>query len=504
MRPGRQGTETETLEADKWGSPARLLPSRIGCFRGGECRLPDPHFSVFEVLVKTRVPVALDIENGPVHISWVIPDERPLTDSERRPTVPSAVGRLSEPAPRSTSWLKRSVIYHVLIDRFYASQGELRRTARRHENEPVFCGGDLLGIAEKLPYLQELGITALWVSPFTQNAANPQAYHGYHTTDLFQVDARFGGEAGLAALIGAAKRAGIKLILDFVANHVHCDHPFFRDAITGPNSEYRDWFCWDDQGRHLSFLHFRELPKLNLEHPAARQQVIAAASHWVGQGIDGLRCDHALGPSLGFWSEFRRVLKMRAPNVALFGEVAFLGIRRDHLATMNLPNKEAHFLAQQQHRDVLEATMKEYVGVFDGLLDFQFQHLVKTHLAWSRGKPRSEALQKLLDEHYAQYPDSCSLLSFLDNHDQPRFLFEARQRRDRLIAAARLQFQLPQPPVIYYGTEIGMTQAGAFSGDFGDVKCRRMMRWNQRDGEVWAEYRSLIAEWKRRFARPAV
>jgi glycosidase len=405
-------------------------------------------------------------------------------------------------SPGARDWLKRSVIYHVLIDRFYGSDAGRRAVAKRQEREPVFCGGDLEGLARKLPYLQELGVTALWVSPFTQNAASPRAYHGYHTTDLFKVDSRFGGEEGLAAFLGAAKSAGIKVILDFVANHVHRDHPLFRAALADRRSPYRNWFCWDARGRPLTFLHFGELPKLNLEHPEARRHVIEAAWHWIQRGIAGLRCDHALGPSLGFWREFRGTLRARAPEVALIGEVAFIGLRGDDLRTIQLPNKEAYFLAQQRKIDVLDATMKEYVGVFDGLLDFEFQRLVKTRIAWPRRKARAAEVQGLLDHHYAEYPSGCSLLSFLDNHDQPRFLFEAGNRRDRLLQAARLQFQQAQPPVIYYGTEIGMSQEGPFSGDYSDLKCRRMMRWEEPDGEILAEYRSLIAGWKGRGSGP--
>jgi glycosidase len=184
----------------------------------------------------------------------------------------------------------------------------------------------------------------------------------------------------------------------------------------------------------------------------------------------------------------------------LIGEVAFSGIRRDHLPTLNLPEKERYFLAQERNIDVLDATMKEYVEVFDGLLDFHFQSVLKTQIAWPRGKVRPARARELLDRHYSQYPRECSLLSFLDNHDQPRFLFEAGGRRDRLLTAARLQFEQPQPPVIYYGTEIGMSQNGPFAGHFSDLKCRTMMRWDERDPELLSQYQSLIAQWKRVFA----
>jgi glycosidase len=411
----------------------------------------------------------------------------PLDPSAQRPRPPEA-----------GSWLGKSVIYHVLIDRFSCSQAEREAAARAREHLPVFCGGDLQGLARRIPYLQQLGVTALWVSPFTQGPASPKAYHGYHPTDLRKVESRFGGEEGLAELVSAAKSSGIKVIMDFVANHVHRDHPFFRQALADRKSPYRDWFCWESRERYLSFLHFRELPKLNLEHPEARRYIIDAAWHWLQRGVDGLRCDHALGPSIGFWSEFQAALKARSPDVILIGEVAFAGIRRDHLPTLNLPNKETYFLAQQLNLDVLDAAMKEYVAVFDGLLDFRFQNVVKTQIAWPRAKIRAAHAQGLLDDHYAQFPRACALLSFLDNHDQQRFLFEARGRRERLLAAARLQFAQAQPPVIYYGTEIGMSQDGPFAGDFGDLKCRRMMRWEERDVELLSEYQSLIAQWKRR------
>ena len=158
--------------------------------------------------------------------------------------------------------------------------------------------------------------------------------------------------------------------MDFVPNHVHRDHPWFQEARGNKRSRYRNWFYWRRNGDYLKFLHFPELPKLNLEHPEAREQIILAAQHWLDRGVAGLRLDHAMGPSLGFWREFRRRLKAHSPDAALIGEVAFWGIEPRHLPTLRLPHKRFYLAAQQQGFDTLAPTMAEYAEVFDGVLDF--------------------------------------------------------------------------------------------------------------------------------------
>jgi cyclomaltodextrinase len=401
-----------------------------------------------------------------------------------------------EPKPSyhagAPDWLRRAVIYQVLIDRFARAGGWGRLGERPREEQPVFCGGNLQGVAEKLGYLSDLGINTIWMSPFNLTTA----YHGYHITDFLKVEPRFGGGRALGKLVNASEAHGIRLIMDFVPNHVHETHPFFMEARRNKRSRYRDWFYWRKSGAYRTYLSVRELPKLNLEHPDARAHVIGAANHWLDQGISGLRLDHALGPSMGFWQEFRRAIKSRRPETALIGEVAFWGIERRDLATLQLPGKRFYFAAHELGFDVLDATMREYARVFDGLLDFHFQRVMKRLVANTRERLPQRAIQRMLDEHYASYPDGCCLLSFLDNHDMNRFLFEAGGDRRRLLRAAKIQFAQRSTPVIYYGTEAGMGQSAAISGDHGDLQARRLMRWQAGQGHLWHTYRRLIRKWK--------
>ncbi len=388
-------------------------------------------------------------------------------------------------------WLRAAVIYQIFIDRFYRGQSAGRSRVELDERRPVFCGGNLQGVTEKLDYLGDLGINTIWLSPFNSTPA----YHGYHVTDFFGVEKRFGGRRALEKLVQAARSRRLRLIMDFVPNHIHRDHPWFQSASADKKSRHRPWFYWRKNGGCLNYLDYPELPKLNLDHPDARAETIRAARHWLDCGIDGLRLDHALGPSMGFWREFRRSLKAHHPEVALIGEVAFWGIQPQHLNTLRLPNKRSHLLAQQLGFDVLAPAMREYAGVFDGLLDFHFQKVLEL-VARSQTRIPRAFIQEILDRHYASFPKSCVLLSFLDNHDMDRFLFEAGNNNSRLKQAAEIQFAQPSPPIIYYGTELGLSQAKRISGDYGDLEARRMMPWKTPDRTLFKTYQRLIWNWK--------
>lgn len=388
-------------------------------------------------------------------------------------------------------WLRRAVIYHVFIDRFFRGRILGQHQMPPNEAKPAFCGGNLQGVVEKLDYLLDLGVNTIWLSPFNQTTA----YHGYHVTDFFRVEERFGGRPGFQQLVKAAQSRRIRLIMDFVPNHIHRDHPWFQQARADKKSRYRDWFYWRKTGDCLKYLDVEELPKLNLDHPQARLQIIKAARYWLDEGIDGFRLDHALGPSISFWQEFRHAVKTHKPQAVLIGEVAFWGIQHHHLVTLRLPRKHFHFQAQQLGFDVLQTTMREYADVFDGLLDFYFQKVLKLVAKSKRRIPKA-LIQDMLDQHYASFPKSCCLLSFLDNHDMDRFLFESGNNHIRLRQAAEIQFAQSSPPIIYYGTEAGMSQVNRINGDHGDLEARRMMTWGDGDQLLFKTYQRLIQGWK--------
>jgi glycosidase len=390
-----------------------------------------------------------------------------------------------------TPWLKWAVIYQVFIDRFFRAGGDL---LTNNGTKPVFCGGNLQGVAEKMDYLSELGINTVWLSPFNKTAA----YHGYHITDYFKVEERFGGRKGFRELVRAAGSHRIRLIMDFVPNHVSVEHPIFQKAIRNRRSPFGKWFYWNKDRSYLRYLGVAELAKVNLDSKPARKHFTNAAKHWIDEGIAGFRLDHALGPSLDFWREFTEAVRAYAPGTPLIGEILFAGIQRQHLSTIHLPDKHSYFLAHQLGFDVIDATMREYAFVFDGLLDFSFQRLLVKQLANRKPPTSRKRIQQLLDEHYGGFPEGCALLSFLDNHDMNRFLFEAKGNKSLLRQAAEIQFAQASPPVIYYGTEIGMNQIGPVAGQGGDIRARSAMAWDKPDRNLFKTYQGLIGRWKQR------
>ena len=176
--------------------------------------------------------------------------------------------QLSDSRMNDSPWLKSAVIYHIFIDRFLrggARGSHGRSSPAGSEAEPVFCGGNLQGVAEKMDYLSELGINTVWLSPFNKTTA----YHGYHITDFFKVEERFGGQKGFEKLVKAARSHRIRLIMDFVPNHVSVEHPIFRQAIRNKRSPFRQWFYWTKNVSYARYLGVAELAKVNLDSKPA-------------------------------------------------------------------------------------------------------------------------------------------------------------------------------------------------------------------------------------------
>jgi len=398
--------------------------------------------------------------------------------------VSAMIFDIHEQPEQSPDWWHEAVFYHVLVDRFRRGGGE---PLLGDPTKPVFCGGNLAGVVESLEYLRDLGITALWLSPINGTAA----YHGYHVTDYENVDERFGGMAALEALIQAAK-PDVRIVLDWVPNHVHRTHPFFKQAAASEFSRYRDWFSFDAHGNYLCFLGHTELPKLDLDHPEAREYMITTALSWLELGVDGFRLDHVAGPSLGFWREFRDAVKRHSPSTFLLGEAWLTGVRYRDLKTLRIPRKQWHWLRSQLRILSCAGVMREYAHVLDGLLDFEFQRTAKAHVAHPTEEPSLEKAQARLDAHYSKFPATCALPSFLDNHDMNRFLYEAKGNKERLRLGAELQFRQRHPPIIYYGTEVGLSQSNLIVGPHGDLAARQMMPWKNQDKELLEFFMDLI------------
>ena len=387
-----------------------------------------------------------------------------------------------------TSWFSEAVIYHIFIDRFAGYDPE------RDWKKPVFMGGNLKGIMTKSYYLSELGINTLWISPFFKT----EAYHGYHITDFFKPDPHFATLEDIRNLLETFHHRNIRIILDFVTNHCSVRHPFFQAALNDRRSKYRSWFYfnrWND--KYATFLHFSELPKFNLDNRETSGHIIDAAKYWLSMGFDGFRLDHAVGPSHDFWKCFSSAAKQLNDEAVLIGEAWLEGFGFRHLKTLGIHRKYIRWITGI-HPQVVEL---EYRNVFDGVLDFYFRHRITEFIAWKENhRLYLDRLRNSINHHYAKFPFGFYLPTFIDNHDMNRFLFDAGQNKEKLRAALAFQFSLPQPPIIYYGTETGLSNTKPVHGQvpFSDLQVRQPMPWHKLDNEMIDFVRQQIAGWKNR------
>lgn len=363
---------------------------------------------------------------------------------------------------RVTDWVRQAIIYHVFVDRFHPGAG---RDWLTPDNLSGFFGGTLWGVRDQLDYIADLGADCIWLSP---TFVSP-THHGYDITDYDHVEPRLGGDDALRALVAAAQARGIRVLLDLVCNHLSHEHPYFQDALNNPASPYRDWFFFDDSDiGYKTFFGVASMPEINLDHPAARAWMIDIGRYWLREfNVDGYRLDHANGPGPGFWSDFRAACRAEKPDCFLFGEIV-----------------EAPPL------------QRAYVGRLDGLLDFHMEDALRKTFGW--GTMTEVEFVRFAARHHDYFAADFVMPTFLDNHDMDRFLYVVGNDKDRLRRAAEAQFRQPGPPVIYYGTEVGLGQnAGKYDGQ-GLEESRLPMLWGaDQDTALLAFYRELIAARRR-------
>lgn len=359
------------------------------------------------------------------------------------------------------AWSQRAIIYHIYLDRFYPGDGRAWNPAARLGN---FFGGTLLGVLDQLDYLQDLGANTIWLSPLFASPTD----HGYDATDLFTVEPRLGTNADLQTLLQQAHARDIRVLLDFVPNHWSNQHPTFVEAQRDPASPYRAWYLWrnwpDD---YETFFDVQTMPKLNLRHGSpARAHLLDAARYWLEQGVDGYRLDHADGPAPDFWADFRRACQQTNPDCWLFGEVV-----------KPPPVQRAFF------------------GNLHGQLDFALARALRETFALCRW--RLTQFDAFLAAHEAYFPPAFSRPAFLDNHDMNRFLFLAGDDKNRLKLAALVLFTLSGPPVLYYGTETGLSQEKSIHDGLGFDEARLPMRWGDEQDHALRDYFRTLAHLRR-------
>jgi len=346
------------------------------------------------------------------------------------------------------------VIYLIMPDRFAdgdpsndqppASTGIYDRAQPR-----AYHGGDLRGIREHLPYLHDLGVTAIWLTPIWKSASSD--YHGYHPVDFYATDDRMGSLQEYEDLVAEAHKLGIKVLIDYVVNHTGPEHPWVRQPPS-PSwfhgtpekhlaplynfSTLTDPHATEDEKRNVLEGWFVDrLPDLNTDDPVVAEYLLDNAMWWTESAhLDGLRLDTFPYSSRRFWSGWLQRFNETYPQVNSVGEVS------DNDVTI-----ASFFDGGRTQFDGIDTHVST---IFDYPLYYALHDVILL------GQPVRRLIDVLQRDWLYAHPET--LVTFFGNHDKPRFAGEANSSIEKLKAAFALVLTLRGIPEIYYGDEIGM------------------------------------------------
>jgi len=406
--------------------------------------------------------------------------------SSRPPPAPPPSGPADGEA--ADAWWNGAVFYEVFVRSFKDSDGDGK--------------GDLAGLVEKLDYLNDgdpatdtdLGVDALWLMPVFESPST----HGYDVTDYEAIERDYGTSADMDALLAAAHRRGMKVIVDLVLNHTSDQHPWFVDSASSPTSAHRDWYVWSGtdpgwkqpwdlygssstwhplNGAFYYGVFWSGMPDLSWTTPAVAAELERIAGGWLSRGVDGFRLDAVrylvetgggagqadTAPTLAALRAFYAHARSVRPDAALVGEAwaETPVIARYYGSTAAVPGG-----------DVLPL-----------LFDFPLAGAI---LAGVQGGSAAGIASKLAEVRQT-YPRGAADAPFLTNHDQRRAA-TVLGAPERLRNAAAIYLLLPGAPFIYYGEELGQ-QNGT---DSSDEWKRTPMAW---DGSVGGGFTSGTPWW---------
>jgi len=412
-----------------------------------------------------------------------------------------------KPDRAQPDWIWGGMIYHIFVDRFRndgnikVNPGAVYRAdwggcpyflpdERGIVRNNDFFGGNLYGIIEKLPYLEELGVTCIYLSPIFEADSN----HKYDTGNFMKVDEFFGGDEALEELCKKAGEKGMKVILDGVFNHVGSNSVYFNrygrydsvGAYQNYKSPYRDWFTFNDDGTYASWWGIELLPAVNKQNKQYKEFLCGedgVIAHWMKKGVSGWRLDVVDEVPDTLLDPLCAAMRREDEKTYIVGEVW-----EDASHKIAYSIRRRYFLGGQLD-SVTNYPLKNAIiaCVKDGDID----RLANTMSAICRNYPKNvlDSLMNIVGTH-----DTMRILSVLSGANFPEgklamshFKLEEHElalAKRRLKLAAALQFTLPGVPCVYYGDEAGM-EGGA------DPFNRVCYPWGHEDNDLISWYKLL-------------
>ncbi len=373
-----------------------------------------------------------------------------VTDAQGSVVFPFQLQRRRSAGAGFQGFSAADSVYLIMTDRFAdgdkANHPELaQRTLPRG-----WHGGDFKGIEDHLEYLQQLGITTIWITPAYDNSGAAQAYHGYSATDMYRTDPHFGTLEEYQHLVQAVHARGMKFVLDTVPNHVGAanrwaqDPPapdWFHGTVAHHDPAKSDFSSlvdphadWQEQKETRQGWFANVLPDLNQENPLVAQYLIQNAIWWIETGaLDGLRIDTFPYVSRAFWQEFHAQIHALYPRLTTVGEV----FNQDPTITSFFAGGVAHD------------------GVDTGLwTPFDFPTYFALREVLSHRLPMSHLEDTWRDDWLYPHPER--LVPFIGNHDTSRFLSMPGMSVADLKVAFGILLTMRGMPQIYSGDEIAM------------------------------------------------
>ncbi len=419
---------------------------------------------------------------------------------------------------KTPEWFKNSVMYQIFPDRFnktesYDGLSRARGIIKRdwgalpyHTPEQFggeylsndCFGGSLKGIEEKLSYLKDLGIDAIYLNPIFEAFSN----HKYDTADYSKIDPLFGDEEDFSSLCEKAKSLGIRIILDGVFNHTGSDSIYFNKNGTYPetgayqseSSPYSDWYTFSRfPDEYECWWGIKTLPHVNENSPSYKEYILtgenAIIKKWLKNGASGWRLDVVDELPDEFVKILRHEVKKENPDAVIIGEV-----------WEDASNKTAY------------GVLREYLSGYE--LDSAMNYPLKNAIiSFSKGIISGTEFNETLLSLKENYPKPAfyAMMNFLSSHDTERIITklsdlpskETLSRKEaanmvltaslketalrRLNISLSLLFTLPGVPSIFYGDEIGLD-------GYADPFCRKCYPWNgEKDENLFDTYKHLIS-----------